>query len=117
MSIQVIKEGNLLKVIESSAPIPEGVKLTLYTAAELNDLGKQPPAWEATQLESAFHDDEVQQATARTAWLRLPEESKEDIMHQTQSKSYQEWMKDTSWDEAMMREDPACWLPIEKFQP
>jgi len=58
MSIQVIKEGNLLKVIESSAPIPDGVKLTLYTAAELKETCKQPTAWEAAQLESVFHEDD-----------------------------------------------------------
>lgn len=57
MSINVIKEGNLLRVIDSSEPIPDGAKLTLYTSAELVDLAKQPTAWESAQLESAFQED------------------------------------------------------------
>lgn len=58
MSIAVIKEGNILRVVESSEPIPDGTKLTLYTATELSALEKIPLAWEAAQLESAFHEDE-----------------------------------------------------------
>lgn len=58
MSIHVIKEGNMLKVLDSSSPIPDGVTLTLYTATELTELRKQPTAWEAAQLESAFAEDD-----------------------------------------------------------
>jgi len=58
MSINVIKEGNLLRVLESSEPIPDGARLTLYTASELADLARQPSAWEAAQMESAFSDGE-----------------------------------------------------------
>jgi hypothetical protein len=58
MSINVIKEGSLLRVIESSEPIPDGARLILYTASELADLTRQPTAWEAAQLESAFRDGE-----------------------------------------------------------
>lgn len=54
MSIRVIKEGNLLRVVESSEPIPDGARLTLYTASELADLAGQPSAWEAAQMETAF---------------------------------------------------------------
>jgi len=58
MSIEVVKEGNLLRVVESSEPIPEGARLTLYTASELVGLAKQPTAWEAAQMESAFQGGE-----------------------------------------------------------
>ena len=35
MSIEVIKEGNLLRVVESSEPIAEGEHLVLFTADEI----------------------------------------------------------------------------------
>ena len=92
MSITVIKEGNVLRVVESSEPIAEGKRLVLFTA------------------------EEIEQAAARLAWSRLPEESREDMMHQTQSVSYREWLEDSSWDEAICSEDPANWLSIEDFK-
>lgn len=58
MSITAIKEGDVLKVVESSEPIPDGARLTLYTATELAALTRQPSAWEAAQVESAFSDGE-----------------------------------------------------------
>lgn len=57
MSIEVVKEGNVLTIIDSSEPIPDGAKLTLFTAAELKASGKQPTAWEAAQLECAFEEN------------------------------------------------------------
>ncbi len=57
MIIEAIKDGTYLRMITSSGPIPEGTRLNLYTAAELNTLAKGPTAWKATQLESAFHED------------------------------------------------------------
>jgi len=92
MSIEVIKEGNLLRVVESSEPIAEGEHLVLFTA------------------------DEIQQAAARLAWSRLAEESRDDMLHQTQSASYREWLEDSSWDDAISREDPATWLSMEEFK-
>ncbi len=92
MSIEVVKEGNLLRVVQSSEPIPEGEHLFLFTAGE------------------------IQQAAARLAWSRLPGESRDDLLHQAQSCSYQEWMEDSSWDEAISREDPANWLAMEDFK-
>jgi hypothetical protein len=64
MSIKVIKEGNLLRVVDSSEPIPDGTKLTLYTASELEALSGSPTAWEAAQLESAFQEDEEDWGTS-----------------------------------------------------
>lgn len=92
MSIEVIKEGNVLRVVESSEPIAEGEHLVLFTG------------------------EEVQQAAARLAWSRLPEESRDDMLHQSQSVSYREWLEDSSWDDAICREDPANWLSIEDFK-
>jgi hypothetical protein len=93
MSIEVIKEGNVLRVVDSSEPIPEGRHLRLFTA------------------------DEIQQAAARMAWNHLPEETRDDLMHQAQSASYREWMDDKTWDEAIAREDPGSWLPLADFKP
>jgi hypothetical protein len=75
MSIEVIKEGNILRVVESSEPILDGTKLTLYTAAELNALAKGPTAWEAAQLESAFQEDEEDWGTSLDSMV-ISEESK-----------------------------------------
>jgi len=92
MSIKVIKEGEHLRMLESSEPVPEGEPLVLFTASE------------------------IQQAAARLAWSRLPEESRDDMLHQGQSASYREWMEDNSWDEAISREDPAEWLSLQDFK-
>ncbi len=75
MSIEVIKEGNILRVVESSEPIVDGTKLTLYTASELDALAKRPTAWEAAQLESAFQEDEEDWGTSLDSMV-IAEESK-----------------------------------------
>lgn len=75
MSIEVIKEGNILRVVESSEPILDGAKLTLYTASELSALAKHPTAWEAAQLESAFQEDEEDWGTSLDTMV-ISEESK-----------------------------------------
>jgi hypothetical protein len=93
MSIEVIKEGNVLRVVDSSEPILDGAHLRLFT------------------------EDEIQQAAARIAWQRISGESQEDLIHQAQTKSYQEWMADSSWDDAILREDSSSWLPLKDFQP
>jgi len=92
MSISVIKEGNILRVLETSEPIPEGQQIVLFTGSE------------------------IQQAAARLAWNLMPEESRDDMLHQTQSASYQEWMEDTSWDDAISADDSSEWLPLEDFK-
>lgn len=50
MSITVIKEGDHLRILASSAPIPENTPLELFT------VGIDP--WQAAQLESVFRDEE-----------------------------------------------------------
>ncbi len=56
MSITVIKEGSILRVLESTTPVPDGERLVLYTAEEIAK--RQPSAWDAAQLNSAFQDAE-----------------------------------------------------------
>ncbi|MFZ4777077.1 MAG: hypothetical protein ACOYM3_17035 [Terrimicrobiaceae bacterium] len=73
MNITVIKEGEILRIIKSSEPIPDGTKLKLYTAAEINALAKRPTTWETAQLESAFQEGEEDWGTSLDS---ITEESK-----------------------------------------
>jgi len=50
MSITVIKEGDHLRILSASEPIPENTPLELFTHA------MEP--WQAAQLDSAFRDGE-----------------------------------------------------------
>ena len=50
MRITAVKEGDHLRIIASSAPIPENTPLNLLI------VGIDP--WDAAQLESVFRDDE-----------------------------------------------------------
>jgi hypothetical protein len=47
---------------------------------------------------------------------RIPKESREDMMFQTQSKSYQEWMKEDAWDQAVEALPAAATLPLDEFK-
>ncbi|MEI6072791.1 MAG: hypothetical protein WCS31_13435 [Verrucomicrobiae bacterium] len=58
MSITIIKEANIIRLLASSAPIPDGTRLTLYTEEEVPSMRTAPTAWEAAQIDSAFHEDE-----------------------------------------------------------
>lgn len=75
MSINVIKEGDVLRIVESSEPILDGAKLTLYTASELSALSKSLTAWGAAQLESTFQEDEDDWGSSLDS-LVISEESK-----------------------------------------
>ena len=50
MRITAIKEGDYLRIIASSAPIPEDTPMNLFIVGI--------DAWDAAQLESVFRDDE-----------------------------------------------------------
>ena len=50
MSITVIREGDHLRILSSTEPIPENTPIELFRPAI------EP--WQAAQLESAFRDDE-----------------------------------------------------------
>ena len=58
MSVTVIKEGNMLRLIDASEAIPDGKMLVLYTAEELRTESKGLTAWEAAQIESVFSEDD-----------------------------------------------------------
>jgi hypothetical protein len=63
MSITVIKEGNVLRILSSSQPIPENTPLELEV--------KTPDAWDLAQLESVFNEDDEDWGDSLDA-LRLP---------------------------------------------
>jgi hypothetical protein len=50
MSITVIKEGNILRILQASEPLPENTPIELFTHAV------EP--WQGAQLDSAFADGE-----------------------------------------------------------
>jgi hypothetical protein len=50
MSITVIKEGNVLRIISASEQIPDNTTLELFTHSI--------DPWQAAQLESVFREDE-----------------------------------------------------------
>ena len=63
MSITVIKEGNVLRILSSSSPIPENTPFKL----ELQD----PDAWDLAQMDSVFREDDEDWGNSLDA-LRLP---------------------------------------------
>ena len=63
MSITVIKEGNILRILSSSEPIPENTPLELQV--------KSPDAWDLAQLESVFNEDDEDWGDSLDS-LRLP---------------------------------------------
>jgi hypothetical protein len=70
MSITVIKEGNVLRVLEATAPIPDGARLVLYTPEELT--ASRPSAWEAAQIDSVFREDDEDWGSSLDALVRKP---------------------------------------------
>ena len=62
MSVTVIKEGNTLRLIDSSEPIPEGARLVLFTEEELRTLEAERKAWLDLQMPSFIRGDEDESA-------------------------------------------------------
>lgn len=62
MSIHVIKEGNVLRLVESSEPIPEGAHLHLFTEEELLALDRERIAMLNLQMPSFIRGDEDESA-------------------------------------------------------
>lgn len=54
MNIVVVKEGSVLRIVESSDPIPEGARLVLHPQFE----GSSAEALELAQLESLGREPE-----------------------------------------------------------
>jgi hypothetical protein len=53
---------------------------------------------------------------AQRIWQSIPKERREDMMFQTQSKSYQEWMKEDEWDVAIEPLPSNASLPLAEFK-
>ena len=58
MSIEVIKQGNLLRIVDSSADIPDGTRLRLFTEEELLHHHTQRCATVDLQMPSFIRGDE-----------------------------------------------------------
>lgn len=54
-----------------------------------------------------FTEDEVLQFEGWKQWMSLNEEQREDMMQQTQSAAYKEWMEEEDWAECQLEEVPA----------
>ena len=93
MSLEVIKQGDILKVLSSTQPIGEGERLRLFTL------------------------DEVCRLEGEAVWGKVPPASRETMLMQTQSKAYQEWMEEDEWAEKGVREAVSPDLPLSDFQP
>lgn len=78
MSLTVIKEGDGLKILDGDLPTSEPVKV--YT------------------------EDEVKQMEAWAAWMSISEAQRQEMMLQTQSTEYAEWMDEEEWDESKVME-------------
>ena len=62
MSVTVIKEGNALRLLESSEPIPEGQRLIVFTEDELRSLEAERRTWLDLQMPSFIRGDEDESA-------------------------------------------------------
>lgn len=58
MSVTLIKEGNTLRLLDSSEPIPEGQPLVLFREGELRALEAERKAWLDLQMPSFIRGDE-----------------------------------------------------------
>lgn len=62
MSVTVIKEGNTLRLVKSSEPIPDGTELVLFTEKELRALETERKGWLHAQMPSFIRGDEDESA-------------------------------------------------------
>jgi len=83
MSLKLRKQDDRLEVLEGE--LPEGEEIRLYT------------------------EDEVLQFEGWRQWVSLTQEQREDMMFQSTSAGYQEWMEEDDWDECKLGEDPASY--------
>ena len=58
MCVTVVKEGNTLRLLESSEPIADGTQLVLYTERELHELEAERKIWLDLQMPSFIRGDE-----------------------------------------------------------
>lgn len=93
MSITIIKQDGQIRVLEVDGNIPSDRPLRFFAEEELPDLA------------------------ARHAWMRLPAETRETMLLQTQSHSYKEWMEENEWDSSSVCEDSGSGLTLADFNP
>jgi hypothetical protein len=62
MSVTVIKEGNTLRLLESSEPTADGQHLLLFTEGELRSIEAERKAWLDLQMPSFIRGDEDESA-------------------------------------------------------
>lgn len=58
MSITVVKEGTILRVLHSSEPIPDGQRLVLFSAEELQGVDRERRGWLDVQMPAFIRGDE-----------------------------------------------------------
>jgi hypothetical protein len=92
MSIKFFAEGDTLRVIDCSGEMPQGREIELFTS------------------------EEIEKLAAQRIWQSIPLKSREDMMFQTQSKSYQEWMNEDEWDQAAKALPVTATLPLAEFK-
>lgn len=80
MSLKLRKEADHLEILEGN--LPDGQEFRVFT------------------------EDEVLQFEGWKQWMTLSEEQRDDMMMQTQSAGYQEWMEEDDWDECRVEENP-----------
>jgi hypothetical protein len=56
-----------------------------------------------------FTEEEVLQFEGWKQWMSLSEEHREDMMQQTQSAAYQEWMEEKDWDKGKVEESQVAY--------
>ena len=92
MSIKVFAEGNTLRVIDCNGVMPQGCEVELFTIEEIKKMAEQ------------------------RIWQSLPRESRDDLMFQTQSQDYQEWMGEDAWDVAIENLPSDTEFPLSEFK-
>lgn len=83
MSLKLLKHQDHLELLEGD--LPTGKEIIVFT------------------------EDEVLQFEGWKQWMSLSDEQREDMMLQTQSAAYKEWMDDDDWEECSVGEDPAAY--------
>lgn len=93
MSITIVSEGGVLRVVSCDSAIPEGVEMELLTP------------------------DEIERRVEERMWLAISPETRSDMLLQSGSKSYEDWMNEDVWDRSAVQESSAASLPLHEFKP
>lgn len=92
MSIKVFAEGNTLRVLDCSYDILQWHEIELFTG------------------------EEIEKLAAQKIWRSIPKESREDMMFQTQSRKYQDWMTEDEWDMILEVSSLDATMPLAEFR-